>query len=108
MRTWGVALAMVFCGVMANAASADDPPVLNSLSAANVITDFWVITGSITDENVANCTIFFGDDLAGRSTSVSADGTFLYVALLPNGGIISAKALDSALQFSNELTTDAI
>ncbi|MEM1062477.1 MAG: hypothetical protein AAGJ97_09150 [Planctomycetota bacterium] len=97
--------ALVLFGLPVMAAQADDPPVLDSLSSSLIGGNWWLITGAVTDEDVGSCTIEFGGAIAGQSTSVTSGGTFSYVVNLPSGGLISAVAVDAALQESNERET---
>lgn len=100
-----LAAVVVLGGWSAAEAQSDDPPVLNSLTAAHVGGNWWVITGSVTDESPSSCTVEFGGILDGFSTSVASDGSFSYVKNISSGGLVSAVAVDAALQESNERET---
>lgn len=102
-----LAIALLSGGLTANAA-ANDPPELDSLSAAGVGYNWWIISGTVSDESVGSCIVEFGGVLAGRSASVNSDGTYQLVTYLPGGGVITAIAYDAVLNASEEAQTSAI
>lgn len=71
-------------------------PVITSFSAVAGLYGTWIFEGTVEHEQPWTVNVVFGGVLAGRQTSVHADGTFAYSEILPSGtsGIVSAQAFD--------------
>jgi len=85
----------------------NEPPVLLSLEARGLYSDYYVIEGYVADEYPEECYVFFGGALSGYAALVGYDGSFsLSVRLGPNdGGAVSAMAIDNVDQGSNVMST---
>jgi hypothetical protein len=78
-------------------------PTITSFDA-NQDSSYWSLTGEVTDPNgLAGMSVTFGGLLAGRSTTVGADGSFIYIKQFPAGtqGTVSAYVTDSQGAVSN-------
>ena len=64
--------------LFANESQAGDPPVLNSFSATNIGGNWWMFSGTISDEDPGEAWISFDGLLLGHGTAVQADGSFYY------------------------------
>ncbi len=84
--------------------AADDlPPVLTDFGAANPFADYWIMEGTVEDEDPEGCIIVFGGVLEGHWVSANADGSFALVLLIPPGigGVVTAEAVDAYGKWSD-------
>ena len=70
----------------------------------------YTFTGTVTDptQNPAGMTITFGGVLAGQSTTVDSDGTFMYSTQIPDNtsGTVTAQTTDNSGHTSNVAMDD--
>ena len=99
------AATMLFFGLVVGGgdAFADEPPAMLDFGVEYLGDEWWVIYGSLEDEQADFCSVYFGGVLDGYFVDVGADGEFALVIELPPGnfGAVSAVALDGLTQWSN-------
>lgn len=67
----------------------------------------WWFSGRVIDEDCPNLTITFGGLLAGCTSPINDDGTFLFVKYIQNPhGIVSASTVDPYGRVSNTVQVD--
>ena len=72
-------------------------PEITSFSGTQQNPGGWIFTGQVVDdESVEGLTVTFGGLLEGHTTTVRADGTFDYEAIIPTGtsGFVTATVTD--------------
>jgi len=79
------------------------PPQLQEFGCGNIFEDYWILFGTIEDEDPEGCIIGFGGVLDGYYCSVESDGTFALVVWLPptTEGMATAQALNYENLVSN-------
>ena len=92
----GDAIAVIPTGVPTIGGSPDYPPQIVNFSASKASGNFWVVSGIVIDDDMADITIQLGGSIPGAIIHPAADGSFSYGFYLAPGqyAYIAALAIE--------------